>query len=434
MSSAVLLVIVAHGTRSFRRRQVSRGSCACGCGVQAVHRTFVLVLSGGEHDPGGTDAASWRFFGVAAPCLDGAVDAVARRGPVASRGEGYGARRLQRPAGAQRLSAHHSQPRRPLDRLHRPSRRHQGGAQAAQSADGCGGVQRHVASSTSPTRAAPSICSTSPARRGWPRTAARRWCGCATARACPRAIPTPSTCCARSATRRTRSGTRPTPAAPKLVTRLDGLKGTHKNWWECDTGIAYLVSGVAGWRVDRMTEVYDLSDPAKPVKIRDFGLLGQQPGAGGPVPTRLHGAISTGPKGNRIYFAYGTNEGGVLQIVDREKLLNGPKEPTDGEPALSAGRPARHVAADRRAHRLSRAGDAGRRVRQGQGRQGAQLRGRHQRADQERVRGAAPVRVDGGRDGGALSRPRSRPGACRRPAAASAAAAAASARTPPTRA
>ena len=36
-----------------------------------------------------------------------------------------------------------------------------------------------------------------------------------------------------------------------------------------------------------------------------------------------------GPKGNRIYFAYGTNEGGVLQIVDREKLLNGPKEPTD---------------------------------------------------------------------------------------------------------
>ena len=93
--------------------------------------------------------------------------------------------------------------------------------------------------------------------------------------------------------------------------------------------IAYLVSGVPGWRVPRMTEVYDLADPAKPVKIRDFGLPGQQPGAGGPVPTRLHGAISTGPKGNRVYFAYGTNEGGVLQIVDREKLLTGPKEPTE---------------------------------------------------------------------------------------------------------
>jgi hypothetical protein len=119
------------------------------------------------------------------------------------------------------------------------------------------------------------------------------------------------------------------PVRPKLVTRLDGLRGTHKNWWECDTGIAYLVSGVPGWRVDRMTEVYDLSDPAKPIKIRDFALLGQQPGATGLVPTRLHGAISTGPKGNRVYFGYGTNEGGVLQIVDRDKLLNGPKEPTE---------------------------------------------------------------------------------------------------------
>ena len=58
--------------------------------------------------------------------------------------------------------------------------------------------------------------------------------------------------------------------------------------------IAYLVSGVPGWRVPRMTDVYDLADPAKPVKIRDFGLPGQQLGAGGPVPTRLHGAISTG--------------------------------------------------------------------------------------------------------------------------------------------
>ena len=35
-----------------------------------------------------------------------------------------------------------------------------------------------------------------------------------------------------------------------------------------------------------------------------------------------------GPKGNRIYFGYGTDKGGVLQIIDREKLLNGPKEPT----------------------------------------------------------------------------------------------------------
>jgi hypothetical protein len=118
------------------------------------------------------------------------------------------------------------------------------------------------------------------------------------------------------------------PANPSLLTRLEGLRDTHKNWWECDTGIAFLVSGPPGWRPRRMTQVYDLSDPLKPVHIRDFGLPGHEPGATGPVPTDLHGPISTGPQGNRVYFGYGTNKGGVLQIVDREKLLNGPKEPT----------------------------------------------------------------------------------------------------------
>lgn len=118
------------------------------------------------------------------------------------------------------------------------------------------------------------------------------------------------------------------PSNPVLVTRLAGLKDTHKSWWECDTGIAYLVSGLPGWRVRRMTEVYDLSDPAKPVKIREFGVAGQQPGATGAAPTELHGMISTGPSGNRVYFGYGTNKGGMLQIVDREKLLTGPKDAT----------------------------------------------------------------------------------------------------------
>jgi hypothetical protein len=119
------------------------------------------------------------------------------------------------------------------------------------------------------------------------------------------------------------------PAAPTLLTTVvAGLKGTHKNWWECDTGIAYLVVGAPEWRTRRMTQVWDLGDPAHPVFIRDFGLPGQQPGASGPVPVELHGMISTGPKGNRIYFGYGTNHDGVLQIVDRKKLLEGPHEPT----------------------------------------------------------------------------------------------------------
>ena len=119
------------------------------------------------------------------------------------------------------------------------------------------------------------------------------------------------------------------PESPRIVTRIgSGLKGTHKNWWECDTGIAYLVSGDPQWRTTRMTQIYDLSDPAKPIFIRNFGLVGQQPGATGPVPVSLHGPISTGPKGNRVYFGYGTSTDGVLQIVDRQKLLTGPKEPT----------------------------------------------------------------------------------------------------------
>ena len=120
------------------------------------------------------------------------------------------------------------------------------------------------------------------------------------------------------------------PEKPSRVTVVvSGLKGTHKNWWECDTGIAYLVSGAPGWRIDRMTQIYDLGDPSKPVFIRDFGLPGQQPGGQGPPLSGLHGAMSTGPNGNRVYFGYGTSAGGIVQIVDREKLLNGPKEPTN---------------------------------------------------------------------------------------------------------
>ena len=120
------------------------------------------------------------------------------------------------------------------------------------------------------------------------------------------------------------------PAKPtRLTVIVSGLKDTHKSWWECDTGIAYLVSGDPQWRTRRMTKIYDLSNPEKPVFIRDFGLPGQQPGSTGPVPSEVHGPISTGPKGNRVYFAYGPGKSGIVQIVDREKLLNGPKEPTD---------------------------------------------------------------------------------------------------------
>jgi LVIVD repeat-containing protein len=113
------------------------------------------------------------------------------------------------------------------------------------------------------------------------------------------------------------------PARPVILTTvLKGLDATHKNWWECDTGIAYLVSDgrPSGWRTKRMTKIYDLGDPAQPRFIRDFGLPGQEPGASGTSPEGLHGPIAFR---NRVYIAYGTGAKGVLQIVDRDKLLTG---------------------------------------------------------------------------------------------------------------
>ena len=115
----------------------------------------------------------------------------------------------------------------------------------------------------------------------------------------------------------------------RCITRLESGRDTHKNWWECDTGIAYLVSGISGWRVRRMTQVYDLSDPAKPVHIRDFGIAG--PGA------RLvrHAADRTARRRSRpgrratasISATAPTRAASCRSSIARS-CLNGPKEPT----------------------------------------------------------------------------------------------------------
>src|SRR3989442_966059 len=128
------------------------------------------------------------------------------------------------------------------------------------------------------------------------------------------------------------------PSAPRPVRTVAGgnpvignLAGTHKSWWECDTGIAYIVGNrssdaAAGWKRGNHIMIFDLSNPASPVFKRDWALDGQQPG--GQVPANfaavpsIHGPISTGPAGNRVYFAYGTSSNGVRQFVDRSKLLS----------------------------------------------------------------------------------------------------------------
>jgi len=50
--------------------------------------------------------------------------------------------------------------------------------------------------------------------------------------------------------------------------------------------------------------------------------------AKGYLAGQIHGPISAWPMRERVYFGYGTNARGVAQIVDREKLLKGPAEPT----------------------------------------------------------------------------------------------------------
>ena len=147
-------------------------------------------------------------------------------------------------------------------------------------------------------------------------------------------------------------------SAPVLASAIRGLRSTHKSWWECKTGIAYLPGSKSTgplWRQSQSMVILDWSNPAAtPVYIRTHGLPGGQPSGTGPVPTSLHGAISAHEHpnaadklvsgvdaiGNRIYAAWGVGSNGVLQILDRNKLLpagyggtftGDPDNPTDAQ-------------------------------------------------------------------------------------------------------
>jgi hypothetical protein len=137
------------------------------------------------------------------------------------------------------------------------------------------------------------------------------------------------------------------PAAPTFVTTIAetgvssrpeserGDRETHKFQWECATGIAYLNGTAARWRVTRVLQAFDLSDPTQPKHIRDFGLVGYEPSATGPHPEpQVAGLHQPFVVGDRMYLGYNSGEEGVLQVVDRERFLNGepaartPLEPT----------------------------------------------------------------------------------------------------------
>lgn len=117
------------------------------------------------------------------------------------------------------------------------------------------------------------------------------------------------------------------PADPELLSRpQSGLESTHRNWWQCDTGIAYVISDLRkfGWSIYRGLQVFDLSDPAHPVLIRNFALPGMQPGGEGDYyqPRGIHEA-TVSLDGSKVYLAWGTGAKGVIQVLDNEKLVNG---------------------------------------------------------------------------------------------------------------
>ncbi len=144
------------------------------------------------------------------------------------------------------------------------------------------------------------------------------------------------------------------------------LTANHHIWWECDTGIAYMIAqsdsdGFPVWNESGSKQhiyIFDLHDPHNPVFIREWGLVGQQPGAAtsagyvscyngpGPncyegftnPPAGVHQAYSAGlynvntsvqypttgvPVLHEVYFPYGVGQDGVVQITDRDKLLDG---------------------------------------------------------------------------------------------------------------
>jgi hypothetical protein len=149
-------------------------------------------------------------------------------------------------------------------------------------------------------------------------------------------------------------------SSPTLVGEMRNLRSTHKHWWECTTGIAYLPGSknAPAWQQRQSMIIADWKNPAAPIYLRTHGLPGSQPlpiGTG-PIPPSLHGAISAHEHpqaalrlsrgatpddiiGNRIYAAWGVGDDGVLQVLDRKKTLpppygtfmGDPDEPTDAQ-------------------------------------------------------------------------------------------------------
>src|SRR5690606_32677165 len=107
-----------------------------------------------------------------------------------------------------------------------------------------------------------------------------------------------------------------------------GRRDTHKMQWDCASGIAYLNGTAEGWNAHRVLRIFDLGTPEEPRHIRDFGIAGMPPGSDDAAYTAgLHQPLAYG---NRVFLGYGASSNGVVQIVDRARLINGnPEVPED---------------------------------------------------------------------------------------------------------
>ena len=134
---------------------------------------------------------------------------------------------------------------------------------------------------------------------------------------------------------------------PVLASALQGIRSTHKLWWECNSGIAYHAGqqGRAGARHSMAPDRSRWSSTTGAIRTRPLrftSALSAWPGHSQarpePVPPSLHGPISAHEHpnaanklgrgataddiiGNRIYSAWGVGDDGVLTIMDRKKLL-----------------------------------------------------------------------------------------------------------------
>ena len=153
-------------------------------------------------------------------------------------------------------------------------------------------------------------------------------------------------------------------AHPVKASELTGIRSTHKQWWECNTGITYMPGKPEhGTTVAAVTVDAHLRLEKPQLRRRSSSARSDCPARSRPaqarhrprstvrsrptsIPTKHKPlARAAGPNdviGNRIYAAWGVGDDGVMTIIDRKKLLpvayGGSWVPANADSAVSPTR------------------------------------------------------------------------------------------------